>query len=59
MAKKTSLSSKQTKFINEDISKWNFVIFLTLAFMLIVAVVTGLRMPGGSTDIRTKAASCP
>jgi len=41
-----------------DLSGWNFIIFLTLAFMLLVFVLSALK--GVSQDVRTKAGlTCP
>jgi len=41
-----------------DLSGWNFIIFLTLSFMLLVFVLSALK--GVSQDVRTKAGiSCP
>jgi hypothetical protein len=55
MAKKTV--KKQTKKLL-DLSGWNFIIFLTLAFMLIIFVLSAMR--GVSQDVRTKAGlACP
>ncbi len=59
MAKKTSFSKPNQQFILSDLTAWNFIIFLTLAFMLIVAVVISLKNLR-STDYRTRAAAkCP
>lgn len=59
MAKKTSSTSFHQQFIMRDLTAWNFIIFLTLAFMLIVAVVISLNNLR-STDFRTRAsAKCP
>ncbi len=38
-----------------DLNSWNFVIFLTLAFMLLVAVVGAITK--GNTDITARAGS--
>ena len=48
-------------FRTSDISSWNFIIFLTLAFMLLVAVVSAVNNTSSNiTDTRTKAANeCP
>lgn len=42
-----------------DISAWNFIIFLTLAFILLVVVLTQINKVG--FDLRAKAglAACP
>jgi hypothetical protein len=53
MAKKVS-----QKFIRTDLASWNFVIFLTLAFVLLVVVLNAVT--GMSTDLRSKAGlACP
>lgn len=41
--------------LKNDIAKWNFAIFLTLAFMLIVAVTYALNQ--SNFDIRSRASS--
>jgi hypothetical protein len=54
MAKKLSPKAKTLL----DLSGWNFIIFLTLAFMLIVFVLSAMK--GVSQDVRTKAGLiCP
>jgi hypothetical protein len=54
MAKKQS--QKQKNLL--DLSGWNFIIFLTLAFMLIIFVLSAMK--GVSQDVRTKAGlACP
>jgi hypothetical protein len=56
---KTNRSSRES-YISNELSSLNFMIFLTLAFMLIVAVVTALRNMNASNVMRTKAAEqCP
>lgn len=41
-----------------DLSSWNFIIFLTLAFILIVVVLT--MMKNVTQDVRSKAGlTCP
>ena len=47
-----------TSFIRKDLAGWNFVLFLTLALLLIVAV---MRMSQNLTDdLRTRAGlKCP
>jgi len=61
MTKKSKTSSsdiKRAKFIANDVSQWNFIIFLTLAFLLIIAVVSTLKTP--IEDLRTRAGlACP
>lgn len=51
---KPSLSSKMGK----DLGSWNFVIFLTLAFLLLVVVVASMK--GVALDLRSRAGlACP
>ena len=53
---KSKLSS--SAFRSRDISAWNFIIFLTLAFMLLVLVLSA--MGSVTTSIRTRAGlTCP
>lgn len=55
MAKRKTVSSK---FLRDDIYSWNFIVFLTLAFILLVVVVTSMRKL--SLDLRSRAGlSCP
>jgi len=59
MAKKTRRASTQkpSKKIFE-LSSWNFILFLTLAFILLVVVLT--QMNKVSFDLRSKAGlTCP
>ena len=60
MAKKRSRvhhTAPSSKLYN-DLSAWNFVIFLTIALILLVLVVS--RMQGVALDLRSKAGlSCP
>lgn len=45
-------------FRKNDLSSWNFVIFLTLAFILLVVVVAAMK--NVSLDLRSKAGlACP
>ena len=45
-------------FKQKDIASWNFIIFLTLAFILLVIVLTATNRM--ALDIRTRAAGgCP
>lgn len=45
-------------FRKNDLSSWNFVIFLTLAFILLVVVVAAMK--NVSLDLRSRAGlSCP
>lgn len=47
-----------TLFRKNDLSSWNFVIFLTLAFILLVVVVAAMK--NVSLDLRSKAGlACP
>jgi hypothetical protein len=57
MAKKIAKASLKPMLLKE-LSSWNFVIFLTLALILIVFVITAMN--GVSNDVRTKAGlACP
>jgi hypothetical protein len=57
MAKKTARSTKLTKY-PADFSSWNFILFLTLSFILIVVILNALRTT--TDDIRSKAGLiCP
>lgn len=55
MAKRSTRSNKQASItsIKKDFAGWNFVIFLTLAFMLLVAILVSLK--GVALDVRSKA----
>lgn len=54
MPRKTS----HTKPFKNDLSSWNFILFLTLAFILLVVVLT--LMKNVSQDVRTRAGlECP
>ncbi|OGG01499.1 hypothetical protein A2Z33_00455 [Candidatus Gottesmanbacteria bacterium RBG_16_52_11] len=54
-AKRTAVKSRSGAF---DFSSWNFVIFLTLALMLLVFVI--YAMQSVADDVRTKAGlACP
>lgn len=45
-------------FKNSELTSWNFIIFLTLAFLLLVIVLSAMR--GVTTDLRSRAGlSCP
>lgn len=63
MAKKRShapirIASSASGNIKKDLASWNFIIFLTLAFILLVIIVTSMR--GVALDIRSRAGlSCP
>lgn len=55
MAKRKTASSS---FIRDDVASWNFIIFLTLAFILLVVVVTSMK--NLSLDLRSRAGlACP
>lgn len=57
MKKKTAVK-KKTVINPFDFSGWNFIIFLTLAFVLVVVVA--LAMGDTATELRAKAGlSCP
>jgi len=57
MAKKQAGRSANVKQLL-DLSGWNFIIFLTLAFMLLVFVLAAMRSV--SQDVRTRAGlACP
>jgi len=54
MPRKTSTS----RSIKHELSAWNFILFLTLAFILLVVVLT--LMKNVSQDVRSKAGlECP
>lgn len=59
MAKKTRVHrSLPSSRGFRDLSAWNFIIFLTIALMLLVLVVN--RMQGVAMDLRSRAGlSCP
>lgn len=60
MARKKSRSSvtPSSAALNKDAGSWNFVIFLTLAFILLVVVVA--MMKGVALDLRSRAGlACP
>lgn len=49
---------KTTTTFKNDLSSWNFILFLTLAFILLVVVLT--LMKNVSQDVRSKAGfACP
>ncbi|MFZ5845192.1 MAG: hypothetical protein ACOY0S_01855 [Patescibacteria group bacterium] len=51
-------SRKLTLFRREDLASWNFVIFLTLAFILLVVVLSAMNKV--SFDLRSRAGlACP
>ena len=48
----------RTKPIKNDLASWNFIIFLTLAFILLVVVLTAMRRM--TFDLRSRAGlECP
>lgn len=56
MAKRKSVSRKA--FVRDDLASWNFIIFLTLAFILLVVVLTAVKKT--SLDLRSRAGlACP
>lgn len=58
MAKKSRSTTRTNTSSLYDISKWNFVIFLTLAFILMVIVA--ITMSNVSRDVSARAGlSCP
>jgi len=57
MAKRRA-SRKSVSFNPKDLSAWNFIIFLTLAFILLVVVLNATNKIG--LDLRSRAGlSCP
>lgn len=61
MARKKSRAFTKPSFsaaMEKDLGSWNFVIFLLLAFVLLVTIV--VMMKGVAIDLRSKAGlSCP
>ncbi len=58
MAKRNHSSPPVSLFRSKDIASWNFIIFLTLAFILLVIVVSAMKKV--SLDVRSKAGlACP
>lgn len=48
----------QVPFKSSELASWNFIIFLTLAFLLLVIILSAMR--GVTTDLRSRAGlSCP
>lgn len=46
------------KRVKNDLSSWNFILFLTLAFILLVIVLTAMK--NVSNDVRSRAGlTCP
>jgi len=55
MAKRKSITSL---FNRDDLSSWNFIIFLTLAFILLILVLSAMNKV--SFDLRSRAGyMCP
>lgn len=58
MARRHSPTRNTVAFKRYDLSSWNFIIFLTLAFILLVVVLTAMNKV--TLDLRSKAGlSCP
>lgn len=58
MANRKQSTPPASLFRAKDIASWNFIIFLTLAFILLVIVVTAMKKV--SFDVRSKAGLvCP
>lgn len=60
MAKRKVRSSKtiSASYIKKDLGSWNFIIFLTLAFILLVVIVSNMKSL--ALDLRTRAGlACP
>lgn len=58
MANRKQSTPSANLFRAKDIASWNFIIFLTLAFILLVIVVTAMKKV--SFDVRSKAGLvCP
>jgi hypothetical protein len=58
MARRKTRITNSTAFIRRDLASWNFVIFLTLAFMLLVVILVSMK--GVALDLRTRAGlACP
>ncbi|MBI2404736.1 hypothetical protein HYV22_00980 [Candidatus Gottesmanbacteria bacterium] len=52
------VSRRRSLFRKQDLSAWNFIIFLTLSFILLVVVLSAMQ--GVSFDVRSKAGlTCP
>ncbi len=51
-------TTRTAKSIKNDLSAWNFILFLTLAFILLVVVLTLMR--NVTQDVRSRAGlACP
>jgi len=61
MARKHTRFGKKTPSaagFKKDLASWNFIIFLTLAFILLVVIVSSMK--GVAIDLRSRAGlSCP
>jgi hypothetical protein len=59
MAKSKAKTGKSAVlFRKDDFASWNFIIFLTLSFILLVIVLNAMK--GVSRDLRSKAGlACP
>lgn len=57
--RRASPVARQAVFITKDLTSWNFIIFLVLAFILLVIVLTAMNRV--SLDMRTRAelGNCP
>ncbi len=53
MVKRNHTSPSESLFRAKDLASWNFIIFLTLAFILLVIVVSAMKKV--SLDVRSKA----
>lgn len=49
-------AARRGSLLPKDFSQWNFIIFLTLSFILLVIVALNLK--NVSLDLRTRAAGC-
>ncbi len=55
---RTRIKPSYSVAMGKDLSSWNFVIFLVLAFILLVVIVTSLK--GVALDMRSRAGlTCP
>ena len=56
--RKSAKTSSSANFKTNDLSSWNFIIFLTLGFILLVIVLTAMNKM--SLDLRSRAGlACP
>lgn len=57
-SRRSTKSSGTSVFRKTDLASWNFIIFLTLAFILLVVVMTVMKKT--ALDLRTRAGqTCP